>query len=96
MQKQSFTVTFDDGHVVTAEMKSRDLAALERDGFDIQAAPPVQGTYTLVHAVLQRLARTGALDFDPPATPDALMDCADIEEIEAAEGEGSGQAPVSG
>ena len=98
MQKQRFFVTFDDGNEVETQLKSRDLANLEADGFSFDDALPMRGTYTMVHAVLRRLRAAGMLDFEPPSTVDDLLKCADIEVIEDAdaEGEGSGQAAVTG
>lgn len=96
MQFQKFVVKFDDGREVEAEIKSRDLARLERDGVSVEETPPIQGSYLLAFTAMQRMKRSGRIDFDIPATVEDLMDNADIEVVEDAPGEGSGQAAVTG
>ena len=98
MQKQKFIVTFDDGPTIEAEVKSRDLALLERDGIVLADMLPMKGSYTMVLTVLQRMKRAGAIDIDLPADADAMMDVADIDiALDAdVEGEGSGQVATPG
>lgn len=98
MQLQKFRVVFDSGESVEVQLKTRDLALAERDGFKFDEARPMQGSYTLALAGLRRLHRTGDLQFDLPEDADGLMDVADIELIEDpdTEGEGSGQGAATG
>lgn len=98
MQLQKFRVVFDSGEDVEVQLKSRDLASAERDGFVFDEAKPVGGSYTLAFAALQRMKRSGAVDFDLPESADGLMVCADLEVVEdpADEGEGSGQEAATG
>lgn len=97
MKLQRFVVSFDDGQSIEVELKSRDLAALERDGVDLSATPPMRGSYLLAFAAMSRLARKGLLGVDLPGDVDELMDSADLEPVEADDvGEGSGQVPATG
>lgn len=99
MEKQSFLVHFDSGQTVEVEYKSRDIAKLERAGVVIEDTSPVVGSYALAFVALERMKRQGAIDFDLPESAEALEDVADIDVIgdpEDSEGEGSGQAAVTG
>lgn len=94
---QKFQVSFDDGFSVLAEVRSRDLVKLEAQGVDLTEIPPMRGSYLLAHAALLRLTRTGVVpEGRVPATVEELMDVADIEPEEDAEGNGSGQAAPTG
>jgi len=86
--KQEFTVEFDDGSVVTARARTRDLVKVEEAGIDIQTMPPIRGTYVIVHAALQRLARTGQIDVTIPDTYEELMEIADVEAEQVPDAEG--------
>lgn len=92
---QSFRVLFDDGHQVTVELKSRDIAKAERAGLDVETAPGMVGSYALVHVALQRMKRTGHIDFDLPETAEQLEDIADLDTIEDGDAKGEGSAPVA-
>jgi len=98
MQAQTLIAHFDGGQSVEVELKSRDYAKLERAGIDFAATTPGVGTYAVVFVALQRMKRQGLIDFDLPDSAEALEDVADIDVIEDedAEGEGSGQAAVTG
>ena len=98
MQMQRFVVVFDDGPSITTQLKSRDLASLERDGVNLDEVPPIRGTYLMAFTALQRMKRQGLIDIELPVDVDALMDVADIdiEEDADVEGEGSGQAAATG
>lgn len=98
MQFQKFRVVFDAGHEVEVQLKSRDLALAERDGFVFDESKPVGGSYTLAFAALQRMKRNGQVEFDLPESAEGLMDCADLEVVEDpdVEGEGSGQEAAIG
>ncbi|MFZ5863020.1 MAG: hypothetical protein ACOYXR_09300 [Nitrospirota bacterium] len=87
---QKFTVVFDDGATVEAEVRSRDLVRLEEAGIDLEAVPPMRGSYILAHAALQRMARQGLTDVAVPETVEALMDVADLEAVEDGDPEGKG------
>ena len=93
---QKFTVMFDDGSVVDAEVRSRDLVRLEAAGVDLDSVPPLRGSYILAHAALQRMSRAGQTDVVVPATVEELMDIADLESAEAVDPKDSGQAPSTG
>lgn len=95
LELQRFKVSFDDGHEVEAQLKSRDLAVIERDGVDFSTAPPVQGAYMLAFTALQRMKRAGLIDFDLPDDVDGLIEVADIEPIVDEDPEGKGSAPVA-
>lgn len=75
---QKFTVLFDDGTVVEAQVRSRDLVKLEEAGIDLEAVPPMRGSYLLAHAAMQRMARLGEVS-SCPETVEELMDIADLE-----------------
>lgn len=94
LKADTFVVTFDAGHVVEFEVKSRDIAKLERAGVDMDETTGAVGTYALAFVVLERLKRTGKIDFDLPDSAEALEDIADIDVVGDGdvEGEGSGQA----
>lgn len=97
---QRFVVSFDDGTSIEVQSSSRDMVALEKAGIDLTTMTPILGSYTLAHATLQRLKRVGKIDIDVPDTADELADLADLEPISAdeedPEGNGSGQAPITG
>lgn len=98
MQVDKFVVTFDSGDVAEFEVKSRDIAKLERAGVVFDETTGAIGTYALAHVVLQRLKRTGEITFDLPDTAEDLEDIADIDVIgdPDAEGEDSGQEVTPG
>lgn len=99
MPAQSFTVEFDDGHKVEVAPTSRDLLKLEKLNITPDECGVFEYAYQGAFVVLQRLHRLGKLDFTPPATVEALQDCADIEvnmDETDPEGKGSGQVPVTG
>lgn len=93
-----FVVAFDDGTKVEAQSSSRDLLRLEKDGIKLDELGAIEGSYLLAWVTLQRLARTGVIDVDVPATADALADVADLEpyDDEDPEGNGSGQEAPTG
>lgn len=95
---QKFTVEFDSGEVIETEVRSRDLVKLEEAGLDLQALPPMRGSYTLAHAALLRMERAGKITPGVvPATVEGLMDVADIVADEDPDrGEGSGQVVSTG
>lgn len=96
MQLQTFRVIFDSGEDIEVQLKSRDLAIAEREGFTFDEAKPMGGSYALALVALRRLHRSGAVETDLPDTADALMDVADLEIVEEDEGEGSGQEAATG
>jgi hypothetical protein len=93
---QTFTVTFDNGQTVEIALKSRDIAKSERLGIVMDADKPTIWMYRVAHLALQRMHRSGTIDFEIPASPEALEEAADIEMVEDDEGEGSGQAAATG
>lgn len=87
------TVQFDGGEPFEVQVLSRDLAVAERDGI---VAPDAKGwarTYGYTLTALQRMQRQGALPEGTvlPATPDALMDMADVA---PEDDDPKGQAPA--
>lgn len=97
MQFQPIKVVFDSGREVVVELKSRDIAKCERLGIDIESTGKVIGSYALAFVALQRMHRTGELDFDLPENAEGLEDIADLDQVEDPdEGEGSGQDPAIG
>lgn len=93
---QAFKVVFDSGQTVAVDLKSRDVAKAERLGVKLDEAHPVTGSYALAFVALQRMKRNGVIDFELPATAEALEDIADLEQVEEDEGEGSGQEAATG
>jgi len=96
MQMQTFVVVFDAGQRVEVELKSRDVAKLERSGVVIETTTAVVGSYALAFVGLERMKRAGLIDFDLPESAEELEDVADLDVAVVAEGEGSGQEAVSG
>lgn len=96
MRFEKIRVVFDDGHDVEVQLKSRDVAKAERLGIDLNTTSEVVGSYALVFVALQRMKRTGEIDFDLPKDAEALEDVADLDTIEVVEGEGSGQEAATG
>lgn len=97
---QKYLIRFDDGTEVEVQSSSRDMVALEKAGVNLTEMTPILGSYVLAHASLQRLKRLGKIDVDVPDTADELADLADLEPVgadeEDPEGNGSGQAPITG
>lgn len=95
---QGYKVVFDSGQTVDIELKSRDVAKAERLGIKLNDSSPVIASYALAFVALQRMKRTGGIDFDLPKDPEGLEDIADLEAVEddVPLGEGSGQVAVSG
>ena len=95
-----FTVTFDNGDTFDLQVRSRDMAKAEAEGFDFGTTPPVRGSYQLALYVLHRLVRSGQIEpTDPlPETVDDLIVVADLEAVEDEdpEGKGSGQEATPG
>jgi hypothetical protein len=89
---QKYKVVFDDGPTVDVELKSRDIAKAERLGVDMNKSTPVVGSYALAFVALQRMKRTGAIDFELPKDSEALEDIADLEMVEEDDDEGEGSA----
>lgn len=96
MQFEKIRVVFDDGHDVVVQIKSRDIAKMERLGLDLHEMSNIVGSYSLAFTALQRMKRTGEIDFDLPESSEALEDIADLDTIEVVEGEGSGQEAAIG
>ena len=92
---QEYRVAFDDGQTVDVVLKSRDIAKAERLGVDMNKSTPVVGSYALAFVALQRMKRTGAIDFELPKDAEALEDIADLEMVdddEEQDDEGEGSA----
>lgn len=97
MKLQTVKVMFDDGNTVEIVLKSRDVAKAERAGLVMDEKAPVTGSYALAFIALQRMQRTGLIDFTLPASAEALEDVADlVVEDDEGLGEDSTKAPSIG
>lgn len=74
-------MTFDDGAVYEIEAKTRDLLAVEKQGYDITEGQPIAIMYAVALACLQRMQRAGEIpaDIDLPKSLDDLAEVADVE-----------------
>lgn len=100
MQFSKITVALDNGDRFEVLPASRDLLKLERDGVDLEHVPSIEATYRVVHAVLLRLERTGAISPSEPIPEswEGLADVADVDSDESNgdQGEASGQEATTG
>lgn len=98
LKVDQYKIIFDDGNEAIFEIKSRDVAKLERSGVKMGEDSGAIETYALAFVALERLKRQGLIDFDLPKDAEALEDIADIDMIEDpdAEGEDSGRAASPG
>lgn len=87
MRGARFKVSFDDGGTFEVVAKARDIALAERQGLDVNTAPPVFTTYAVALAALGRMQRAGDIPADVklPESVDSMLDVADVEDLDDGE-----------